>query len=274
MKTYRNYFQLLGLVAFSLFLSTSCTKEDHQDDPVDEYEFLIKLVSNAEFGDILVDQDNQSMYFFAGDVDGQSNCNGGCADKWKAVTGDLYDLEVGYGLVKGDFGTITRTDGQKQITYKGWPLYYLSPESDSVLENPGQTLGDGLGGVFHIAKPDYTVLLGRQAVTEGGDPVLYLVDDRGVSLYLNNGDDENVSNCNGGCAGVWPPFKYEALVLPSSLNDYDFNSLDREDDLGPQMSFKGSPIYRFSQDELQRGSVLGQGGGPNQTFFVVEPEVQ
>ena len=274
MKKHLNYLNLLGLAAFVLIFLSSCEK-DHDNDPnEEEYGFTIKVISSGEFGQILVNQDNQSIYFFAGDVSGESKCNGGCADKWPAVIEDLYDLEVGANLSKSDFGSITRDDGQKQITYKGWPLYYLSPESDGVLENPGQTLGDGLGGVFHIAKPDYTVLLGRQPLTEGGENVLYLVDDRGVSLYLNNGDEENVSNCNGGCAGVWPPFPYAELVIPSSLNLYDFSSLDREDDLGPQLSFKGSPLYYFSQDELQRGSVLGQGGGPNQTFFVVEPEVQ
>lgn len=273
MKTYLNYARLMPLAALALLLfSASCTK--NEDDPIEEQGFAIKVVNNNEFGKILVNQDNQSMYFFAGDVSGESKCSGGCADKWPAVTGERYDLEIGSNLEESDFGTITRADGQKQITYKGWPLYYLSPDSDGKLENPGQTLGDGLGSVFHIAKPDYTILLGRQPLTEGGDNAIYLVDDRGVSLYRNTGDAENVSNCNGGCAGIWPPFKYAELVVPSSLNAYDFGSVTRQDDLGPQLSFKGSPLYFFSQDNQQRGSILGQGGGPNQTFFVVEPEVQ
>lgn len=274
MKNDRKFFNLLGLSVFVLLLFTACTKTEEETPVEEEYGLSIQVIHQSGFGNILVDQDRQAIYFFAGDVTGESNCNGGCADRWPAVLADLYDLEIDAYLNKSDFSTVNRADGTKQITYKGWPLYYFSPESDGVLEQPGETLGDGLGGLFHIAKPDYTLLLGRQPVVEGGDAVLYLVDDRGVSLYLNNADEENKSNCNGGCAGVWPPLKEAALVLPSTLNDYDFGSVQREDDLGPQLSFKGSPIYFFSQDEGNRGSVLGQGGGPNQTFFVVEPTVE
>lgn len=273
MKNKLKYFNLLSLAVFGLTLLTSCEK-NNDNDPANEPDFIIKVANNGEFGEILVNQDNQSIYLFAGDVNGESNCTGGCADKWPAVTGDLYDLEIGSGLDQNDFGTITNTFGQKQITFKGWPLYFFSPESNEVLEDPGQTRGDGQGGLFHIAKPDYTVLLGRQPVVAGGDNVVYLVDDYGLSLYRNNDDDENVSNCNGGCAGVWPPFKAAPVILPSSLDAYDFDSLDREDDLGPQLSYKGSPLYFFSQDEQIRGNVKGQGGGPNGTFFVVEPQVQ
>lgn len=274
MKINRNYFNLLGLAVFAVMVMSACTKNEDDQPAEEEYGLHVQVVSKATFGNILVNEDNQSMYFFANDVSGESNCNGGCADRWPAVIADLYDLKLDSYLDLADFGTTTRNDGQKQLTYKGWPLYYFSPESDGKLENAGETSGDGAGGLFHVAKPDYTILLARQAVVEGEDAIVYLVDDRGVSLYLNNADGENVSNCNGGCAGVWPPFKKEELVLPSSLAAYDFDSLEREDDLGPQLSFKGSPIYFFSQDELQRASVKGQGGGPNQTFFVVEPEVQ
>ncbi len=271
MKNYLKYFNLLCLIVFAMVLVTSCEK-DNEDDVIEETGLKLQIVNNSEFGYILVNEDNQSIYFFAGDVTGESNCNGGCADTWPAVTGDPYDIELGGTLNRSDFASIYRADGTQQLTYKGWPLYYFSPEADGVLENPGETEGDGRGGLFHIAKPDYTILLGRQSVEDGQDAVVYLTDDRGVTLYRNTGDEENISNCNGGCAGVWPPFKAAPLVLPSSLNAYDFDSLNREDDLGPQRSFKGSPLYFFSQDEEKMGSVLGQAGGPNQTFFVVAPE--
>ncbi|MEQ9438021.1 MAG: hypothetical protein RIG62_03195 [Cyclobacteriaceae bacterium] len=275
MNNFRKYFSPLGFAIVVLSLLSSC-KEDLKDifDGKDNDEpkpKKIQFINNDEFGYILTDQNNQSLYFFAGDVSGVSNCNGGCADVWPSLIGDISDFKIDSNY-KGDFGTTTREDGELQITYKGWPLYYFSPEADGVLEAPGETQGDGRGGVFHIAKPDYTVLLGRQAVEEGGEPVTYLVDDRGVSLYRNVGDDENVSNCAGGCAGVWPPFKAsESWVFPSSLSQNDFDTVVREDDLGPQLSYLGSPLYFFTPDEGIRGNVLGQEGGPNGTFFVVEP---
>lgn len=264
------YLNLMSLAAFVLILMSSCT-QDNEVVPQEEAKFNIQIITNGAFGNILANQNNQSIYFFAGDVTGgESNCKGGCAEVWPPVVGDVYDLALSSNLYRDDFDTITREDGQKQITFKGWPLYYFSPEGDGKLEEPKEVLGDGRGGVFHVAKPDYSLLLGRQPVTESGDAVVYLVDDRGVSLYLNTGDEENISNCNGGCAGVWPPFKASELILPSSLDIYDFDSLNRADDLGPQLSFKGSPLYFFSQDEEKQGIVLGQGGGPNQTFFVIE----
>jgi predicted lipoprotein with Yx(FWY)xxD motif len=41
-----------------------------------------------------------------------------------------------------------RSDGYKQWTYKGKPLY--SSRSDS---KPGDTNGNGVDGVWHIARP-------------------------------------------------------------------------------------------------------------------------
>ena len=274
MKIDVKYLNLTSLVVFAMLLFASCTKENDEIAPKEEdLKFNIQIGNHPVFGYRLTNQNNQSIYFFAGDVTGgESNCNGGCANVWPAVTGNVYDLDLEASLYAEDFNTITREDGQKQLTYKGWPLYYFSPEADGVLEQPGETLGDGRGGLFHIAKPDYTILLGQQPVVEGGDPVVYLVNDRGVSLYLNTDDGKNASNCVGGCANVWPPFFQEKVVLPSSLADYDFNTLTRDDELGPQLSYKESPLYFFSQDELRQGSVLGQAGGPNQTFFVVEPD--
>lgn len=278
MKIHLYYLNPFAKAAFMLSLLlclfSACEEEDIDEDAeeVDETEEVLKVqvASNSEFGDILVDQNNQSLYFFAGDVSGVSNCNGGCANVWPALTGETYELELGSGLSNSDFSTITREDGQKQVTFKGWPLYYFSPEADGVLEAPGDTQGDGSNGVFHIAKPDYSILLGQQSVAEGEDPVVYLVDELGVSLYRSINDDENVSNCAGGCAQIWPPFEAsEEWVIPSSLSLDDFDSFYREDELGPQLSFQGSPLYFFANDDGKRGNVLGQGGA-DETFFVVE----
>ena len=272
MNTYFVKIKTLLLAGIGATLITSCDG-GYEDGGVNQppSAFSVDLSSNGTFGNILINQENQSMYFFAGDVTGESNCSGGCAETWPAVVAELEEQNIGNGLDVEDFGNITLGDGRKQLTYKGWPLYYFSPEADGVLEAPGEVLGDGRGGLFHVAKPDYTILVGRQSVEDGEEAVVYLVDDRGVSLYLNTGDEENISHCNGVCAEVWPPFNDADLVVPSSLELDDFGSLEREDELGPQLSFKGSPLYFFFPDEEIRGNVLGKAGGPSVTFFVVEP---
>jgi predicted lipoprotein with Yx(FWY)xxD motif len=271
MKNSFKYLKTLSLAISLLVFLNSCSNDDEgpqTEEPVPG----LKMVSNTEFGNILVNQDNQSLYFFANDISGESFCKGGCAAVWPPLTGEVYDFELSAGLNASDFSTITREDGLKQVTYKGWPLYYFSPEGDGVLEEPGEILGDGKNDVFYVAKPDYSIMVGKQPVEEGKDALIYLVDDRGVSLYLNNNDEQDISNCAGGCAEVWPPFKTPAsLILPSLLETYDFATVTREDDLGPQLAVFGSPLYYFTPDEQTRGNVLGQAGGPAQSFFVVEP---
>ena len=43
---------------------------------------------------------------------------------------------------------ITRDDGTKQLAYNARPLYCFAADTAS-----GQTGGDGVGGVWHIAAP-------------------------------------------------------------------------------------------------------------------------
>lgn len=251
-------------MAATLLTLTSCDEYN-----VGTYgdEFSIKLWEDGTLGQILVNGNDQAMYFFAEDVTGESNCSGGCADTWPAVTGDVYSLELGAGLDKADFGSIDAGYDEKQITYKGWPLYYFSPDGDGELEATKETLGEGKGGVFHVAKPDYSILLAKQSVVAGEDKVVYLVNDRGVSIYYNSADEDNKSNCSGGCASVWTPVSKNEIVVPSSLDEYDFAKIDRDDDLGPQVARKGRPLYYFDQDDNKPGIVLGEAGGPNKTFF-------
>lgn len=181
-------------------------------------------------------------------------------------------MVLGAGLNRSDFGYITVGE-LKQVTYKGWPLYYFSPEGNGTLEPAGGVLGDGKNGVFYVAKPDYSLLLGKQTVNNGADAVTYPVDEFGVSLYLNTNDGEDISNCAGGCAQTWPPFESpQYLILPSILDQSDFSTINRTDGLGNQLSYKGNPMYFFAFDVDTKGNVLGQGEGPAASFFVIERE--
>ena len=78
---------------------------------------------------------------------GQSTCNAGngCSLKWPPVR------PPAGATLTGKFAQIDRTDGTKQLTYAGRPLYTFVADLQ-----PRQTTGDGLvefGGVWHIARP-------------------------------------------------------------------------------------------------------------------------
>ncbi|MGE0661043.1 MAG: hypothetical protein AB7F36_16095, partial [Reyranellaceae bacterium] len=48
----------------------------------------------------------------------------------------------------GDWSVVTRDDGAKQWAYKGKPLYTWVKDA-----RPGDTTGDGVNNVWHVAKP-------------------------------------------------------------------------------------------------------------------------
>lgn len=77
-----------------------------------------------------------TVYLFEGDRGGRSNCNSACAAAWPPVTGTP---RAGTGAMSADLGTITRSDGKKQVTYKGHPLYMFVKDKDG-----GDAYGEGV----------------------------------------------------------------------------------------------------------------------------------
>jgi predicted lipoprotein with Yx(FWY)xxD motif len=88
-------------------------------------------------GAFLTDGSGRAVYLWAKDGMNMSACSGACAAAWPPVpaTGKL--TATG-GAKASDLGTITRSDGTKQATYDGHPLYYFVGDSAA-----GQTNGQG-----------------------------------------------------------------------------------------------------------------------------------
>ena len=236
---------LLGIMVAIAGVFSSCNEEDENEYPVVTEE-TIKVASDDEFGSVLTDGDGFTLYFFAKDVKGNSQCNGNCANAWPAFFAEK--IEVGNELNKADFATIEREDGSKQTTFKGWPLYYFAQD-----ENAGEINGDGLGDVWFVGKPNYSVMIGEQSIDEQNQ--IQMVSQEGNSLYFFLQDEENKSNCNNGCLSNWPAFFDDSLILPSILNESDFSVFDR-DSGEKQLAYKGMPIYIFANDN-QRGDING-----------------
>ncbi|HEY9241643.1 MAG TPA: hypothetical protein VIP48_06655 [Streptosporangiaceae bacterium] len=92
---------------------------------------------------VLANAKGFTLYWFAPDTATKSVCNASCAAYWPPVKGPV---TAGSG-VPGKLGTITRSDGTKQATYNGHPLYTYVGDSA-----PGQARGNNLnlnGGLWH-----------------------------------------------------------------------------------------------------------------------------
>lgn len=247
----------------------ACKKDDKTPSPA-----LVKLATSATLGSYFTDKDGYALYYFANDPAGTSTCAGGCLAVWPPYfAGENFTAGLlGTGLDFADFGVATSTTGQKQTTYKGWPLYYFAPAVGGIntREGPGEVNGEGVGGVWFVAKPDYTInLVNAQLVghdgksyktdlTEGTGKTIYFTDDRGRTLYSFSKDsaqknkftNETFSNNN-----IWPIYETDKIVVPSTLDKALFGSITV---FGKkQLTYKGWPLHYFGQDGGVRGNNKG-----------------
>jgi predicted lipoprotein with Yx(FWY)xxD motif len=81
-----------------------------------------------------------TVYMFEGDKGASSSCTGACASVWPPVTTSGAPITSG-SAHSADLGTITRSDGTTQVTYKGHPLYFFAKDKDS-----GDAYGQGVHG--------------------------------------------------------------------------------------------------------------------------------
>tara|TARA_R110002124_G_scaffold114535_4_gene269170 strand:- start:5290 stop:5682 length:393 start_codon:yes stop_codon:yes gene_type:complete len=89
---------------------------------------------------VLTDANGMTLYIFDKDSAGVTNCYDKCAANWPPLTADTG------ATADGDFSIVERTDGPSMWAYKGAPLYYWVNDTQ-----PGDTTGDGVGGVWHLA---------------------------------------------------------------------------------------------------------------------------
>jgi predicted lipoprotein with Yx(FWY)xxD motif len=213
---------------------------------------------------ILADDQSMSLYYFANDRLGVSNCPPGpCLTAWPVFLADTLSVESP--LNPADFAVITRADNAKQTTYKGWPLYYFAKDKKA-----GDMKGEGVQKTWYVVPlPFYTVMLQNQPVANGN----YLIDGGGRTLYYFKNDTQGVqgtaakSACTGNCLTAWPAFNADNIILPSALSAVDFASVTRDDGV-KQLAYKGWPLYYYFGDAAP-GDLNGQGF--NNLWSVVAP---
>jgi predicted lipoprotein with Yx(FWY)xxD motif len=102
----------------------------------------------TSLGTIVVNGKGDTVYVFTSDTanSGKSTCYGGCASTWPAVTTTSSSPDVKG--VTGTVGVITRTDGSKQVTLDGMPLYTYAGDSKA-----GDVAGQGMGNTWYVVTP-------------------------------------------------------------------------------------------------------------------------
>jgi predicted lipoprotein with Yx(FWY)xxD motif len=98
-------------------------------------------VALSETQTILADSFGRTLYTFDVDQNGISKCYNKCAEEWPPILIESAEAEA----LKPPFGIHTRTNGKIQLTMNNKPLYTYY--EDRLVKD---TLGDGLGGVWHI----------------------------------------------------------------------------------------------------------------------------
>jgi predicted lipoprotein with Yx(FWY)xxD motif len=105
----------------------------------------------------LTDSAGRTLYLYTKDKGTTSDCYDACATKWPPLTTTTSVTVTGQYTVPSDLGSITRTDGTKQVTYGGHPLYYYKGDTA-----PHQIKGQGVGGTWFLIGPIANIMNGTK----------------------------------------------------------------------------------------------------------------
>jgi predicted lipoprotein with Yx(FWY)xxD motif len=109
----------------------------------------------SALGQTLVDGSGNTLYLFAADRSGRSECSGACAAVWPPYLG-TGTPQAETGVAAGMLSTIPRGDGGMQVTYGGHPLYRYAGD-----QRPGDITGQGLdqyGAKWYVVAPNGSMI--------------------------------------------------------------------------------------------------------------------
>jgi predicted lipoprotein with Yx(FWY)xxD motif len=148
----------------------------------------IKLTAiKGPMGTYLVGSSNRALYLWAADGSGRSSCAGACAKFWPPLISTSVPQVAG-GVNSADITLITRANGQKQVAYKGHPLYYFAEDSKS---DPTKGQGsNNFGAKWWLVAPSGTAIT-TAASSSGGSSIA-------AASSSSNGSTSSGSSGGGG----------------------------------------------------------------------------
>jgi predicted lipoprotein with Yx(FWY)xxD motif len=110
----------------------------------------LAVATNSSLGPIVTTGSGRTVYRFDADSTNpsKSNCTGGCASLWPPVLVTGSGMPAVTGVDSSQLGEVTRSDGGKQLTLAGSPLYTYSGDTAA-----GTAAGEGSGGTWWAVSP-------------------------------------------------------------------------------------------------------------------------
>ncbi|WP_433160106.1 hypothetical protein [Kribbella sp. CA-247076] len=99
-------------------------------------------------GKVVVDGNGRTVYVFDEDTSGKSTCEGDCLAKWPVVPAGEGAPQL-EGIDASLVGTVTRSDGSKQLSVGGLPIYLFAQDTRA-----GEAKGQAVGSVWWVVGAD------------------------------------------------------------------------------------------------------------------------
>ncbi len=238
---------------------------------------VINLASDPTLGKILVDDKGMTLYMFTKDGPDQSNCDAKCLANWPPLVSSGQP-KLGPGVDAALIGSAPLSTGEKIVTYNHLPLYYFINDKKA-----GETTGEDVGSVWFVVSPDGKPVKPASAtaptpaaasleptINLSSDPTLgqFLVDGKGMTLYIFTKDGRDQSNCDAACMAKWPPLLTQGTpALGSGVDASQVGSALLTD--GTKIvTYDHHPLYYFIKD-TKPGDLNGQAVGG--VWFVISP---
>ena len=200
-------------------------------------------------------------------IGGQTlTCTGPSNDKtavWPAITTTGKPV-AGPGVNPALLGTVTRSGVGTQVTYNGRPLYLFDSGPNMVngegFQDPASPLPHG---TWFLVRPNgnqlpWTPVL--TTITIGGHARLAVLMETIAGWVRFPAYTRAAACAPGACARAWPYVLTQGF--PGAQGGAQASQLGvRFTPLGPQVTYRGQPLYLYSQEQVSLTTFLAAGNG-------------
>ncbi len=134
----------IGLALFAVLVvacgNTVIPAHPRTTDPV------IGVASRDKLGDVMT-ADGMTVYVYTKDLPRESVCYDTCAMDWPPLI-VTHTPTLSHSFAGGSFGSVTRKDGSRQLTYKNQALYLYIEDPPGTAQANGQNV-DGVWFIVH-----------------------------------------------------------------------------------------------------------------------------